>query len=80
MGKVPVGRTRPVHVLEHAACVVGHLDAQELLHARVPRLRQVGEGELARHQLLLQLEAEDDVQRVRDLVGIDPDQAGQRCG
>ena len=78
--EVAVRRARPVHVLEHAARVVGHLDAEELPHPRVPRLRQVGERELAGDELLLELEAEDDVQRVGDLVGVDADQARARRG
>src|SRR5215210_6825707 len=76
-GEVAVRGARPVDVLEHSSCVVGDVDPEEVLHARVPCLRQVGERERARHELLLELEAEDDVKRVRDLVGVDADQSGR---
>src|SRR2546430_17723411 len=36
---------RPVHVLEHAVRVVRNVHAEVLLHARVPDLGQVGDGE-----------------------------------
>ena len=51
-----------MHVLEDAAYVVGHVDAEQILHLRVPGLGQVAERERAGDELLLQLEAEDDVQ------------------
>jgi len=40
----------------------------------VPGLGQVGDREPAVDQLLLELESHDDVERVRRLVGLDPDQ------
>ena len=64
-----------MHVLEDAVGVRRHVDAEELLHPRVPDLRQVLERDRPGDQLLLELEAEDDVQRVRRLVGVDADQA-----
>src|SRR5579884_922316 len=65
---------RPVHVLEHAPAVVGHLDPQVLPHAAVPLLRELLEPEALREQVLLELEAHDDVEVVRRLVGLDADQ------
>ena len=61
-------------VLQDAEAVVRHLDAEILGVAGVPGLGQVGRGDLAPDQLLLQLEADDHVQPVRDLVGVDPDE------
>ena len=61
-------------ILQHAVGVVGHLDAQVLAHAGVPGLGQVGEAQLAFHDFLLQLEAQDDVQVVGGLVGLHADE------
>ena len=46
----------------------------ELLEARVPGVGKVGDGEPAREELLLELEAEDDVEAVARLVGVDADE------
>src|SRR5258708_12730596 len=51
---------RPVDVLQQAMAVVGHVDAEEVLHLRVPDLRQILERDGPGDQLLLQLEAEDE--------------------
>ena len=63
-----------MHVLEHPEPVVRRLDTQVLAHALVPHLGQVLELDRLREQLLLELEAEDDVQVVGRLVGLDADQ------
>ena len=63
-----------MHVLEHAERVARHLDAQVVVHPAVPLLRELLERELVAEHRLLQLEAQDDVQVVRRLVGLDPDQ------
>ena len=65
---------RPVHVLEDTERVVRRLDAEVVLHALVPDLRQLVEIDRVGKQLLLELEAKDDVQVVRRLVGLNPDQ------
>ena len=65
---------RPVHVLQDAAGVVGDLDAEQPAHAVVPRGGQVGDLERALDQRDLELEAQDDVQRVGERVGRDADQ------
>ena len=67
---------RPVRVLEDAVRVVGDVDAEVLAHPLVPDLRQVSELDAAVDDVLLELEAEDDVHAVRHLVGLDPDQRG----
>ena len=54
--------------------VVRHVDAEVVLHPRVPRLGQVVERQSARDELLLELEAQDDVQVVGHLVGLDADE------
>src|SRR2546430_2271494 len=74
-GEVPEVGVRPVDVLQHALDDVRRLDAQVLAELRGERLRQVGRGHGSREQLPLELEAQDDVERVRDLVGIHADQA-----
>ena len=71
--EVAEAAARPVNVLEHAVRVVGNLDAEVARHRLVPHLRQLAQVEAA-HDLLLELEAEDDVQVVRRLVGLDADQ------
>ena len=63
-------------VLEAARGVVGGLDPQELLHLRVPGMRQVAGTEGAVHEGGLELEAQDDVERVGDLVGVHADEGG----
>ena len=63
-----------MHVLEDAARVVGNLDSQVVGHARVPGPGEILDGEAVLDQVLLQLEAQDDVHVVGDLVGIDADQ------
>ena len=62
-----------MRVLQAAARVVRHRNLEELLEARVPRRGQIGHGQFARDQLLLDLEAQDDVQIVGRLVGLDAD-------
>ena len=57
------------------SAVAGRAHAEALLHAGVPDLGQVAHRELAGQQLLLDLVALHDVQRVAHLVGIDADQA-----
>src|SRR5438093_542258 len=63
----------PVDVLECAVAVVRHVEPEIGLEARVPRLGKVFDLELALEQLVLQLEAEEDVQVVGDLVRLDAD-------
>jgi hypothetical protein len=63
-----------VHVLENAARVVGDVDPEVLVHPRIPLLRQVVQVDATLDQLLLELEAQDDVHVVRHLVRVDPDQ------
>src|SRR4029078_9559728 len=61
---------RPVHVLEHTVRVVGYVDAEVARHRLVPDARELAEVEPA-HDLLFDLEAQDDVEVVRRLVGLD---------
>src|SRR5579862_78333 len=65
---------RPMRVLEHSVSVVRNLDPQVIPHTAVPLLGKLLEGERAGQELLLELEAEDDVQVVRRLVRLDADQ------
>ena len=67
----------PVHVLEHAEGVVRRLDAEIVPHPLVPDLRQLLQLDRVGQQLLLELEAEDDVQVVGRLVRLDADQRGR---
>ena len=63
-----------MHVLQHAAAVVGRRNAQVLLIPLVPRLGQVGRLKLVVQQRPLQLEPNEDVQVVRGFVGLDANQ------
>ena len=64
----------PVHILQNAVPVVGHVDAEILVHLFRPALRQVTQLDAAVDDVLLELEAEDDVHAVRHLVRLDADQ------
>src|SRR5262249_3148129 len=67
---------RPVHVLEDAVRIVRHVDAEVLLHSRIPRRRQIANGQRPGEQLQLELEAQDDVEPIRDLVRIAAERTG----
>ena len=56
--------------------VVGHLDAEQIEHPGAPRIGKVLRIEGALDELLLELEAQDDVEAVRRLVGLDADEPG----
>ena len=58
-------------LLQHAFDHPCRLDTEVLAELRVERFRQVGRSDLAREHLALELEAQDDMERVRHLVGID---------
>ncbi len=62
-------------VLQHTLEDVRGLDSQVLAKLRVERVRQVGRSQRAREHLPFQLEAQDDVERVGDLVGVHADRA-----
>src|SRR4029077_1261101 len=70
--EVAKARVRPVDVLQDAVDDVRRLDAEVLAELRVEGLGEVDGSHLAREHLPLQLEAKDDVERVGDLVGVDP--------
>src|SRR3954451_6894003 len=65
----------PVNVLQDAVEQVRDLEAEQPVRRLVPRLRQVLDLEPALDQRQLQLVAQRDVEVVRRLVGLDPDQA-----
>ena len=67
---------RPVDVLQAAVGVIGYIHAEVLFVLGVPCSGQVGHGQRALHQRLLQLIADHDVQRVGQLVSLGADQAG----
>src|SRR5581483_6710128 len=69
---------RPVHVLQDTARVVRDLDAEIVVHRLSPQLWQVLELDAAVDDVLLELEAENDVHAVGDLVGLDADERGLR--
>src|SRR5207302_7053895 len=73
-GEVPDEAGRPVRDLEHAVRVVGHLDAEVLVHLLRPHLRKVAKVDATVHDVLLDLEAKDHMHAVRDLVRADPDE------
>jgi hypothetical protein len=59
---------RPVDVLQAAAAVVGHLEAEVGADALVPGAGQLGDRQVAGEQRALQVEAQHDVEVVRRLV------------
>ena len=61
-------------VLKHAVLVVRDLDAEVLLHPLVPHGRQVARSDMPRDQVLLELEAQDEVEAVGRFVRLDPNQ------
>ena len=69
----------PVDVLEHALGVVGRADAEVRFEAVVPCGREVAHVELPLHDRPLEIEAEHDVEVVRDLVGLDADARGSHA-
>ena len=73
-GEVAEGAARPVHVLEHAVGVVGDLEPEVLACSARSRPGEVSKLERAVEELELQLEADQDVEVVGELVGLDPDQ------
>ena len=77
-GEVAEAAGAPVHVLQAAERVGGNLDAEQAAHPLAPRAGQVGDGELAVDQRELELEAQDDVQRIGERVGGDADQRRAR--
>ena len=70
-GEVTEHSPRPMDVLHAPFGVVGGSDLQQALACVPPRLGQIGDRERAADQCELELEAQDDVQVVRDLVRID---------
>src|SRR2546423_3464752 len=66
----------PVDVLEDAGARIRHVYAEVGVHPLVEGLRQVARLEPAREERPLELEAQDDVQVVRDLVRVDPRERG----
>ena len=77
-GEVAEAARAPVHVLQAAERVGGNLDAEQAAHPLAPRAGQIPDGELARDQRELELEAQDDMQRVGERVGRDADRARAR--
>ncbi len=73
-GEVAERGRRPMHVLEHAVGVVGDLDPEVLARQDRPRFGQVGDLEPALEELELELEADEHVEVVGQLVGLDADQ------
>jgi hypothetical protein len=65
---------RPVDVLQHPACVVGHRYPSSSRVFASQAAGQVGHRERPLHERDLELEAQDDVQGVRHLVGVDADE------
>ena len=74
--EVPQRGHRPVDVLQAAAAVVGHLEAEVAPVLLVPGVRDVVDRERAVHDGPLDLEADHDVHVVGGLVGLDADEVG----
>ncbi len=65
-----------MHVLQASERVGGNLDAEQAAHPVAPRGRQVGDGELAVDQRELELEAQNDVQRIGERIRGDANGGG----
>src|SRR4051794_31997268 len=65
---------RPVDVLQNSLRVVGDADPEVVPHPAVPLVRKLLEREVVGQHRLLELEAQDDVEVVRRLVGLDTDE------
>ena len=74
-GKISDGAKRPVYVLQHALGIVGRDDAQIGFHLCVPRLGQLRQFHFPLQHVVLDLEAQENVQVVGHLVGFDADHA-----
>ena len=71
---------RPVHVLQAAFGIVGGLETEPLLQTLVPGGRQVADRERAVENPLLELVAQHDVHRIRELVGVHAHGAAPHAG
>ena len=69
-----------MNVLQAPLHIVRRADAEPLLHPGVPGFGQVAHRQLSGEQLLLQLVAQHDVQRVGELVRIHADQSAPHPG
>mmetsp|Transcript_85698 Transcript_85698/g.227709 ORF Transcript_85698/g.227709 Transcript_85698/m.227709 type:complete len:370 (+) Transcript_85698:383-1492(+) len=65
-----------MNVLQATLCVVLWLHTEILLHLLIPDLRHIIDVDLALDETLLNLEAEDNVHRIGDLVGLNADERG----
>ena len=60
--------------LEYALRVIRYFHPEVFVHLRVPRAREIADGDAAVDHVLLELEAKDDVHPVGHFVRLDPDQ------
>ena len=73
-GEVPQVPRRPMHILQAAIRVVAGGDSKITLEPFIPGAGQVGRGKFPRHQQLLELKPQHDVQVVRHLIRFHPDE------
>ncbi|OPZ17663.1 MAG: hypothetical protein BWZ10_01160 [candidate division BRC1 bacterium ADurb.BinA364] len=63
-----------MNVLQNSLRVVGRLDSEQFLHFGVPQRGQLGDSDFLLHQRRLDFEAQNDMQRIRRLIGFDADE------
>jgi bifunctional enzyme CysN/CysC len=79
-GEIPPRATGPVDVLEAPVAIGRGHDADEAAHPVSPGARQIAQGQVAADHGALEPVAEHDVQGVRQLVGLDADEAALDAG
>lgn len=72
--KIAEAAARPMDVLQHADRIVVRADAKILLIFLIPYVRQVRRFDIAGKQLLFDFVADDNVKRIRQFIGFNPDQ------
>src|SRR5579875_3295305 len=64
-------------ILKAAKGVIRRRDAEQGLHSLVPGRRQIRHGQLASNERLLQTEAKNNVQRVGELIRVNPNETAR---
>src|SRR5689334_21520235 len=63
-----------MHVLQHSLCIVLRNDAERGLHSGIPCVWKVGQDETTFDEVALELEAQQNMQIVGDLIGLNSDE------
>ena len=79
-GKIAKAATVPVNVLKATKASIGHIEAEQFLHAVIPGAGNIGHLHIPGDQRRFHSVAEQDVGGICHLVRIDPDKAGFDMG